>query len=64
MVGVVGDHGEAGEAVHLPVLIHIGKDIDTTYATILIATVVTVDLGVQFRGIQTRNAVSILIRCF
>lgn len=60
MVGAVGDHGEVGVAVSIPVLIHTGIDISTTHVAFPIASVVTVGLtGVRFQRLPTRNAVSI-----
>lgn len=44
MVGAVGDHGEVGVVVHIPILIHTGIDINTTHVALPIETVVTVDL--------------------
>ncbi|VDH91149.1 Hypothetical predicted protein [Mytilus galloprovincialis] len=57
MVGVVGDRGEAGVIVNIPVLILTDIDINTTNVVLQIATVVAVDhTGVSFQRIQTRNA--------
>ncbi|XP_063433538.1 hemicentin-1-like [Mytilus trossulus] len=58
MVGAVGDHGEVGVVVSIPVLIHTGIDISTTHVALPMATVVTVGLtGVRFQRLPTRNAI-------
>ena len=61
MVGVVGDHGEAGVVVHHPVLTHADTDINIKHVAILVATAATVGLkGVGHHLLIIRNAVSIL----